>query len=210
MTDAELASLTHMTHGREVKAGSSLFHEGDPVTAVYTVTDGMLKLYKLFDGRRQVIGFTRPGQFLGLASGDSHCFAAEAIDDVEVCSFPKDKFQTSLDRFPKLASILLDRARDELAVAYKQMLLLGRKSAQERVASLIMSLAERNSPEASTVVALPMTRADIADYLGLTVETVSRTLTELRRREIVRMPNAHLLEITDQKALLQLADRQEA
>ncbi|MEO1017063.1 MAG: helix-turn-helix domain-containing protein [Pseudomonadota bacterium] len=207
LSEAELAGLTHMTHGRHLHAGTPLFHEGDPVTAVFTVTQGMLKLYKLFDGRRQVIGFACPGQFLGLASGDAHCFGAEAINDVEICSFPKEQFQASLERFPKLAGVLLDRARDELAGAYDQMLLLGRKTARERVASLLLSLSDRDGRGPTNVISLPMTRNDIADYLGLTVETVSRVFTTLRKQKMVRMSQANLVEIIDHEALSELAKR---
>ncbi len=194
-----------MTHGRQVPPGGTLFHEGDPVVSIVTVTSGMVKLYKLFEGRRQIIGFATQGRFLGLGNESFHTFSAEAIDEVEICSFSRDLFDQALERFPQLTRVLLERARDELTTAYDQMLLLGRKTARERVASLLLGLAGDALDADAHTVSLPMTRNDIADYLGLTLETVSRVLTELRKQHVIAMPNAHLVEIIDRATLSELA-----
>ena len=161
----------------------------------------MLKLSKLLsDGRRQVTGFLLPGDYLGLASAERYIYSAEAVTPVRICRFARAAFLGLLEQFPALEKALLGRAATELAAAQKQMLLLGRKTARERVATFLAELAARAGNQGG-VVELSMTRTDIADYLGITTETVSRTLTSLRKDGLIDIPRPHLFKILQYSGL---------
>jgi CRP/FNR family transcriptional regulator len=165
----------------------------------------MLGLYKLLaDGRRQVVGFLVPGDFLGLAFGRTYVHTAEAITPVAACRFPRARFMGLLEEFPALERDILSRTSNELAAAQRQMLLLGRKTARERLASFLVDLAERSDADGGPLE-LPMGRADIADHLGLTIETVSRTFTGLRREGVIDLPSAHRLVVRKPGELARIA-----
>lgn len=182
VTMDQSACLTAIARSAQLDAGEPLFHEGDPAIEVFTVINGMLKLSKLLpDGRRQIAGFLMAGDYLGLAFTERYGCSAEAVTPVRLCRFPRLAFLRLLDQFPALEKALLGRAATELAAAQQQMLLLGRKNAHERVASFVLQLAERQATKDGQRIDVPMTRTDIADHLGLTIETVSRTLTSLRK-----------------------------
>lgn len=197
------ACLAAIARGAQLAAGEPLFHEGDPAVEVFTVTSGMLKLSKLLpDGRRQVTGFLMAGDYLGLAFAERYICSAEAVTPVRLCRFARSAFLKLLDQFPALEKALLGRAATELAAAQQQMLLLGRKSAHERIASFVLQLAERQATKEGQWIDVPMTRTDIADYLGLTIETVSRTLTSLRKAGLITVPDPHHLQIVQRARLV--------
>lgn len=186
----------------------TLFYEGDGADALFNVTLGAIKIYKLLaDGRRQITGFLLPGDFLGLALLNRYSYSAEAITSARLCRFPRTALEKLLDEFPKLEKRLLQSASNELAAAQDQMLLLGRKTAKERIATFLLSLADREARRTgpSDIVDLPMSRNDIGDYLGLTVETVSRTFTRLRKTGLIELRGAHHVALLDRGALLELA-----
>jgi CRP/FNR family transcriptional regulator len=186
-------------------AGDLLFAEGDRADAVYEMVSGMVRLYKLLpDGRRQVTGFLTAGQLLGLAPEGTCVFNAEAITDVSVCCYKRAAFERLIDEVPGFARRLLAVTSHELHAAQDQMVLLGRKTASEKVASflLLMAASQRGG---ETGIDVPMTRGDIADYLGLTVETVSRTLTRLRQDGLIALPNPTRILFIDRKGLETLA-----
>jgi CRP/FNR family transcriptional regulator len=188
---------------RRLEAGETLFYEGDPAKDVFSLTDGMLKLYKLMgDGRRQITGFLVPGDFLGLAFSDTYIYTAEAVVPVAVCRFPRSRFLQLLDGMPDLEKELLARASSELAEAQDQMLLLGRKTARERLASFLLRLADRRRNCEPEAIPLPMSRTDIADYLGLTIETVSRAFTQLRVDGVIALSDAHHFTVPARSELL--------
>lgn len=190
--------------------GQTLFHEGDPATRVFTLTAGTLKLYKLLpDGRRQVTGFMHPGDFLGMSMDDEHAFSAEALEDAHLCWFPRNRFDDFIEEHGAMERELYRMAATELAAAQQQMVLLGRKTAAERLASLLLLLAkraERPAERTANVVRLPMSRSDIADYLGLTKETVSRVFSSFRHDRLIRLRAADEVEIIDAQGLEQLAE----
>ena len=133
--------------------GQALFHEGERATRVFTLTRGALKLYKLLaDGRRQVTGFMHPGDFLGISVDDEHAFSAEALEELQLCCFPRDRFDDFVDRHSPMERDLYRKAAHELAAARQQMVLLGRKTATERLASFLLDLADRTG----SPVRLPM------------------------------------------------------
>lgn len=190
--------------------GQALFHEGDPATRVFTLTRGTLKLYKLLaDGRRQVTGFLHPGDFLGISVDDEHAFSAEALEDSQLCWFPKRRFDDFVDDDPAMERELYRMAAHELAAAQRQFVLLGRKTAMERLASFLLGLAERAEWSQGSwrgTIRLSMSRSDIADYLGLTKETVSRVISALRRDRIVRLERLEVVQVLDHQRLKQLAE----
>ncbi len=192
-----LPRLAAIATERSLETEQVLFDEGDVAGSAYVVTAGMLKLYKvLADGRRQVVGFMVPGDFLGLAFGRLYLYSAEAVTPVTLCCFRRPQFLDLLDACPALEKEILLRTSTELAAAQEQMLLLGRKSATERLASFILSMARRRRVRTNDPVELPMSRVDIADYLGLTVETVSRTFSLLRKKALIELREKHQVSIT--------------
>jgi CRP/FNR family transcriptional regulator len=128
-----------------LEPGQVLFYQDDPADSVFNVTRGHIRLLKLLgDGRRQVTGFLYPGDFLGLAYGTQYAYTAEAIDRVTLCRFPKERLEALFDELPELEKRLLQIAGNELIAAQDQMVLLGRKSALEKVASFLLNLPCRH------------------------------------------------------------------
>ncbi len=184
----ELHALEALSHPTRYGARATLFSQDEPADSVFNVTEGMVRLYKLLpDGRRQIVGFALPGDFLGLALMDRFGVSAEAVGDVSVCRFQRKGFAAYIDTKPHLLRRLHEFAGHELSLAQDQMVLLGRRSAEERVASFLVGLRERLARigQKSVTLALPMSRQDIADFLGLTIETVSRTMTRLARDKAI-------------------------
>ena len=188
-------------------AGKTVFAEGDEADSVYEIVRGMLKIYKLLpDGRRQITGFLSAGHLLGLADDDSYLYAAEAVTEVTLCRYPRARLDRLIDEVPGFARILLAATSDELRAAQDQMLLLGRKDAMEKIASFLLMLCERQARAAAEdEVHVPMGRSDIADYLGLTTETVSRTLTRLKGEGTLALPTPGQIRIRDRDRLEELA-----
>jgi CRP/FNR family transcriptional regulator len=192
---------------QRAKAGETLFSEGDDADGIYEVVSGMLRLYKLLpDGRRQITGFLGTGQILGLAPEGTHVYSAEAINDVTLCRYPRAGFERLIDEVPGLARRLLAVTSHELRAAQDQMLLLGRKAAAEKVASFLLLMADQQG--GNDEIALPMGRGDIADYLGLTTETVSRTFTKLKIEGLIVLPTTCRVEIRDRDQLEDFASGQ--
>lgn len=193
----------------QLAAGETLFMEGDPPAAVYTLTSGAMRLSKLLsDGRRQIAGFLFGGDFLGLTVEDAHLFTAEAIGDSVVCRFPRARFEAFLEEHPQMERRLFAIAAHELAAARQQLVLLGRKTATEKVVSFLLMLGSRcrNEGGLADEVAVPMTRTDIADYLGLRIETVSRELTALKTSRLIRLTGTHALRLLDKPRLQAMAE----
>lgn len=188
----DLQRLSELAEAMSLKSGAVLAREGDPAPHVFSITSGSLRVYKLLpDGRRQITGFLFAGDFLGLAIGDDYVFSAEAMEPSTVCRFRKGPFRTLVQQSPPLEHMLLNRTMHELAAAQNQMLLLGRKTAIERMASFLLDLPGHDParPSAPGHVRLPMKRAEIADYLGLTIETVSRVLTRMKLKGLISTPS---------------------
>ena len=206
----DLATFKRLGWTMRAKAGQTIFHEGDPADRVFTLTSGAMKLYRLLpDGRRQVVGFMLPGDFLGVAVEGEHAFSVEALEESGLCWFPRNRFSDFIRTRWDMERALYRRTAHELAAARQQMVLLGRKTAEERLASFFLSLLERAeavSGERERIVHLPMTRCDIADYLGLTKETVSRVLALLKGKRVVRLEAVDRIEILDRESLTAIAE----
>ena len=209
----DLARLAALAHGLTIPAGRQFIEEGDAAEHFFNVTAGTAKLFKMLpDGRRQITGFAGVGDFLGLAVSATYAFGAEAIEPMRICRFSRSRLKTLLADFPALERRLLEVAANELVMAQEQMLLLGRKTARERLASFLMARAgmqthcgAETKPALREPVSLPMTRGDIADYLGLTIETVSRTLTRLKAERLIDVPNTTDVMLLDPRGLQSLA-----
>ncbi len=208
LDDEELKQLSAIVTSVELVPGDPLFDEQEPAAHLFNVTAGTMKVYKLLpDGRRQITGFLFSGDFLGLAKAETYAYSAEAVTHAALCRFPRKKLEDLLARYPKLESRLLGLASHELAAAQEQMLLLGRKTAKEKIVSFLLTLAERAARrgQAGNPIAVPMSRTDIGDYLGLTTETVSRTFTHLKARGLISLLPGGRVNLRDLVALRNIA-----
>jgi CRP/FNR family transcriptional regulator, anaerobic regulatory protein len=188
--------------------GDVLFEEGLPARYSFNLTGGCLKLYKLLpDGRRLVTDFLYPGDFLGLADQLTYACTAEAVGPVSLCRFEREALEGLVQRQSCLERHLLERARAELADGREQLLLLGQKTARERVASFILaqSARARHRGLPASPIDTPMRRADIADHLGLTTETVSRTLTRLTQDGLIGVEAGRRILIRQADRLAEVA-----
>jgi CRP/FNR family transcriptional regulator len=202
--EARLASLAS---SQRVEPGRFLFSEGDDAENVYEITQGILKLYKLLpDGRRQITGFVSTGSLVGWTNADVYLYGAEAVTEVKLRRYRRSQFDRLIDEVPGFARRVLAANCGDLRAAQEQMLLLGRKSAVEKVASFLMGMIQLHGHgDDSSAVHVSMRRADIADYLGLTIETVSRTLTKLKREGIIVIPTPTEIRLRDRDQLEELA-----
>ncbi|WP_149536237.1 Crp/Fnr family transcriptional regulator [Siccirubricoccus phaeus] len=208
LEEKDLHRLAALAEVLEVAPGKTFIAEGEKPEHFFNVTGGTARLYKLLpDGRRQITGFARQGHFLGLAVGEANAFSAEALEKVWVCRFSRTRLRQVLDDFPAFERRLLGTAANELVAAQEQMLLLGRKTARERVASFLLAQARPLRPCDAPPgrFHLPMTRTDIADYLGLTIETVSRTMTRLKTEKLIALPSPAEVVLLDRARLESLA-----
>ena len=188
LEEGELAKLESLSHSTTFEPKATLFSQDDSADSVFNITDGMVRLYRLLpDGRRQIVGFAMAGDFLGLALLDHYGVSADAITHVTACRFVRRQFSAFVDEKPHLLRRLHEFASHELSLAQDQMVLLGRRSAEERVAAFILQMRDRRRRlgHTSVTLPLPMSRQDMADYLGLTIETVSRTLTKLAKDKLI-------------------------
>jgi len=180
-----------------------IYAQGEEVEHLYRVVSGMVRTIRLAaDGRRQVGDFYQPGDLFGLEVGPDHQFSAEALTDCEVQMVRRTSVR-ALAGDAELDRAILEATRRELQRAQDHVLLLGRRSARERVAAFLASLADRKACEG---VEMPMGRQDMADYLGLTIETVSRMLTQLQQDAVVEFPTFRRFRITSWDALEALVD----
>jgi len=185
----ELHYLNQMARQKKISAGQVILSDDEPADFVGIITSGAVKLTKtLADGRQQIVGLQFASDFLGRPYNKRNHFFAEAATDVEICSFKREDYEAMLKKFPELEGRLLKNTLDELDSAREWMLLLGRKTAEEKVASFLLMLAKKSfhlgchhtTAMTFATFTLPITRADMADYLGLTIETISRQITRLK------------------------------
>jgi CRP-like cAMP-binding protein len=181
---------------------AEIYGENEPANYVYMVISGAVRTYKIFDdGRRQIGAFYFPGEIFGLELGAEHQFSAEAVDRCVILVVKRSILVGLADRDGDTARRLWSFTANELSRVQKHMLLLT-KSAEERVACFLLEMAGRLA--AAEAMELPMSRQDIADYLGLTIETVSRTLTHLEARAAISLPSARRIVLRNRKALNRL------
>ena len=208
----ELARLAAIMSPQRIEPGTTFIEEGCPADELFNLTGGTVKVFKLLaDGRCQVTGFMMAGDFLGLSRGGTYAYSATAITPVSFCRFQRSQLRCLVDELPKIERQMLGLAMNELMAAQDQMVLLGRKTARERIATFLLTLsvraARRGQP--ANPIDLPMTRGDIADYLGLTTETVSRSLTQLKGDGVISLKGNHSATILDTEGLAAIAGIEE-
>lgn len=187
---------------RVIARGEELFAEGDEADHFFKVVKGSVRTYKLLnDGRRQIDAFHLAGDIFGMETGAKHRFSAEAVEDTTVMAVRRCRFATLAHDDPAFGDQLMSSMMTSLERAHDHMLLLGRKTAQEKIATFLLDMASRISK--SDRFDLPMQRSDIADHLGLTIETVSRTLTQLARDGIIKLAAASRSVVLCDRAALQ-------
>lgn len=196
----DLALLDAVAKRRRFLPGATIVTRGEPGQGVCIVLSGMARLYKQWpDRQRRIVSFALPGEFVDPALGSEAPFSADAIGTVTVCSLPRAVFIDLADSRPQMMQELHASTMRAMRMAQDQVLLLGRHGAEERLVSFLLEMRSRLSVHGalSVTVPLPMSRQDIADYLGLTIETVSRTLSRLaREKAIVIVPGGvRLLEM---------------
>lgn len=211
LSPSQLVSLNKQSTRKNIEAGSELIGESEKTSSYANIISGVVKLTKMMsDGRQQIVGLQFAPDFLGRPFRIDSAISADAATDVNVCSFPKAAIERMIKEAPELEHRLLEQTLKELDEARDWMLTLGRKTASEKVASFLYLIAAHINPEAdpdSASFELPLTRSDIADFLGLTIETVSRQLTKLRKDGIIIIKNNRHVEIPDLDKLAERASQ---
>jgi CRP/FNR family transcriptional regulator, anaerobic regulatory protein len=202
----ELAEMKRLATHVRFNGGHTIFSEGERADSAFGLSHGVVRLYKMLpDGRRQVVAFALPGDFLAMPLADRFSFSADAIGEVNVCRFPREELKRLIQSSPNIMRLLIEFATRELQTAQDQLTLLGNGSAEEKVAAFLINWRDRMAriTSISQAVPLPMRRRDIADFLGLKLETVSRTLAKFEERNVIRIvPNGVLLTGLEQTTLV--------
>ena len=214
LNDEELARLNRIGRRQRLAKGETLQFAGDDSLVFANVVDGVLKLStSTADGREQIVGLLYPADFLGRLFAVRVDYDCTALTDADLCIFPRKGFESALSDFQKLERSLLERTMAELDRTRQWMLLLGRKNAEEKVASFLLNITERLKPEGCVgrdsggeTYVLPLTRGQIADVLGLTIETVSRQMTRLKSAGIIALPSTREVTILKPRQLQAMAE----
>ena len=204
-----LSKLLRMSRKKLVSPRETIFHDGDTPNYYYNIISGVVKLVKILaDGEQHIVGLLFPGEFLGRALNSRHAYSAEAATGTVLCAFPKPEFEAFLRSHPELERHIFELTVRELDVCRDWTLLLGRKCSYERVAGFLLMMAQRmidigEGQRTGNYVQfeLPFTRAELADYLGLTLETVSRQFSHLRNKGVISLPSSRHVLIPDVERL---------
>ncbi|HTW33175.1 MAG TPA: helix-turn-helix domain-containing protein [Rhizomicrobium sp.] len=185
----------------------TIFSEGDDANYSYRIVSGTVRLCKLMsDGRRQIAEFVGSGDFVGIEWLDTHAFTAEALTDVVAVRYARSRLdRLGEERSDVQRSLMAVLSRD-LWVAQNHLVMLGRQTAKERVVSFVLALTERHGVKNGGAIEVPMGRQDIADYLGLTIETVCRAISELKRARLIDVPNRTHIVIRNLEKLQEIAE----
>jgi CRP/FNR family transcriptional regulator len=208
LTDSELASLTAIGRHRHLSRGQTLVWAGEEALVCANLLSGVLKLSATTsDGREQIVGLLYPADFVGRPYAGEAEHTVTALTDAQLCVFPRRAFEEALENHVHMERLLLRRTLAALDDARARMLMLGRKTAEEKVAGFLLDMAghlagrDRQADGELIDFELPLTRAQIADVLGLTIETVSRQLTRLKQAGLIALPAGRSVTIRDGAAL---------
>lgn len=210
----EIDLLNAIGRRRKLEAGEQILWEGDDAVLVANVIEGVMKLStQTSDGKEQILGLAYPSDFLGRPFGQTTPYGVEALTDAHVCVFQRSDFDRFAREHPRLEHKLLERTLMELDRTRRWMLLLGRMSAEQKLASFLLETADRMAPadcsflggDVPMTVTLPLARQQIADVLGLTIETVSRQFTRMRKEGLIDLPSRREVTLLDRAALQALA-----
>ncbi len=214
LTVEQLEKLSSIARRRTVPANHYIFRDGDEAISFATIVSGVVKLIKTTaEGERHIIGLVYAPEFLGHTFAEQHRFSAAAATEVDMCTFPRASFNRLLDEFPELERWLFEFTVQELDISRDWTLMLGRKSSYERVASFLLIIAKRSRNAGCTPMAenyaqfeLPLTRSELADYLGLTLETVSRKISGLKRKGLIELRTTREIVVPDIELLASVAN----
>lgn len=208
----ELARLEQIKYYRSFQAGQTVIWSGDRMDFVASVVTGIATLTQTMeDGRRQMVGLLLPSDFVGRPGRATAAYDVTATTDLVMCCFRKKPFEDMMASTPHVAQRLLEMTLDELDAAREWMLLLGRKTAREKIASILTIIARRTASlklrpiQTGVSFELPLTREEMADYLGLTLETVSRQMSALKRDGVIGLEGKRLIAIPDFDRLVEEA-----
>ncbi len=200
----DLDQLERIKSYRNYAAGETIAWAGETASMVGSVVSGVAMLSStMTDGRRQMVGLLLPSDFLGRPGRDCYAYDVVAATDVLLCVFQKKEFERMAERTPNIGRRLLEMTLDELDSAREWMLLLGRKTAREKIASLFVIMGRRNAamnrsaPQDGLSFPLYITREAMADYLGLTIETVSRQISSLRKDGVIELLDGRSVSVPD-------------
>lgn len=212
LSNEELELLNKKAHHLHLDAGQSLSWEGEDSILVANIINGVLKMSNLLeDGREQIVGLAYPSDFVGRPYKKKSGQSVTAMTDAHLCVFPRGEFESFAADHPQLEHKLLDQTFAELDRAREWMVLLGRKTAPEKMASFLLEISERLAENGCSAVTtldhfqLPLDRQQMADVLGLTIETVSRQFTRMRKDDILALPDRRSVTILDRPALSRMA-----
>ena len=208
----ELAELDKIKYYRSFEAGQTIIWSGDKMEFVGSVVSGIATLTQTMeDGRTQMVGLLLPSDFVGCPGRDGAAYDVVATTNVVMCCFRKKPFEKMMNETPHLSQRLLQMTLDELDAAREWMLVLGRKTAREKIASLLSTIARRDAsltPKGliePIVFDLPLKREAMADYLGLTLETVSRQISALKREGVIELEGKRQVIVPDMHRLMEEA-----
>ena len=205
--DEDLRALQQVGMKMRFTRNETIFSDGDEATNVYKVISGAVRLCKhMADGRRQIADFLLAGDLFGVMQFGHYKFTAEAVGDVVLMCYPQRQVARLSSSMPNLRGRLLVLISQRLLGMQDHLVMLGRQTAKERIASFLLHIAERSDAEEGLAFDLPMSRQDIADYLGLTIETVCRMLSELKRERVIAIPSVSRIVLNDMDALRALAE----
>ena len=204
--DAFLSSLLPVGIRRRFARNETIYGEGESARFIYRVVTGAVrKCRHMPDGRRQIMEFRLAGEFFGLLETEEYMLTAEALGDTVVIAYPRSQIARLGDENPELRHYLSKMLCARFVASQNHLVMLGRQTAQERLASFLVELIDHNHTDDGDMLELPMNRQDIADYLGLTIETVCRLLSAMKRQRLVTIPDLHHLQIADVEALRDLS-----
>jgi CRP/FNR family transcriptional regulator len=206
--EGQLKEFSKVSCEKNFKDKQNIFLQQDEATSLYNITEGNVKIYQLLDdGRIQIIGFLYPGDFFGSYKNGKYNYSADSIGDVRTCVFEQKKLDDYLERNVTLAKELLNQTSHELTLAQDRMSVLGKLDAIERLSKFILniSLQRKRIGWQNNPISIPMSRQDIADYLGLTIETVSREISKLKSTNIIKVISSKQIFINDMAKLTNLS-----
>ena len=219
LNDEELSTLNRLGRKRHLARGETLLWAGDEAALCANLLSGVLKLSaSTADGREQIVGLLYPSDFVGRPFAEEAEHNVTALTDAELCVFPRKPFEEALENHVRMERLLLRRTLAALDEARARMLMLGRKTAEEKVASFLLDMASHlgGAPkagacrgagmDAEVTFDLPLTRTQIADVLGLTIETVSRQMTRLKREGLIDLPSGRRVTICRRDSLRERAE----
>jgi len=204
LPEDKLKFFSNISFEKQYSDKQNIFIQNDPSKHLFNITEGNVKIYQLLDdGRIQIVGFLYPGDFFGTYRNKKYNYSAEAIGNLKTCAFDQKILDSYLDDNPVLAKELLHQTSFELTLAQDRVTVLGKLNAVERIAKFLLNISEQrkrigwqNNP-----ISLPMSRQDIADYLGLTIETVSREFTNLKTSNIIKFISSNQIYLNDTNSL---------